>query len=90
MSLCLIRYSRGGLIGRYALIAKVWSGKWDSNPRPSAWEAVPATYRRRPSASVGAYFTGSGDDFLVVRTSAGIRLRPFAWLQFGYKFSFQA
>jgi len=41
---------------------KIWSGKWDSNPRPSAWEAVQALVRLRPFVSVSVYSIRAGDD----------------------------
>src|SRR5205807_7799374 len=63
---------------------RVWSGKGDSNPRPSAWEAVKALVRPRPVVSARAYLVGSGGDSVVPPTSSTVPIHPSAWLQFGY------
>ena len=69
---------------RNALFYYGWSGKGDSNPRPSAWEAVKALVRLCPLASARVYFIGSGDDCWVPQTPGIVPLCPSVWLQFGY------
>jgi len=62
-----------------ALILLIWSGKRDSNPRPSAWEAVqapgPSPFIRVQGRALGGRCPPPDS-----RTSVVAPLRPFLWL----------
>ena len=53
-------------------IRKIWSGKWDSNPRPSAWESVSGRFRPCPYLSETVYLLSSAAN----RGGADVRRCP--------------